>query len=199
SVGIIYKQFTLTMSVSILFSALLALILTPALCATILKPIDEHHQKKGFFAWFDRTFDKLTKKYEVILFKVIKHTIPMMVLFIIITAATFAGMKFWPSAFMPEEDQGWFLTTFQLPSDASTERTKNVVKEFETSIQNNPDVKSNTSILGWGFGGSGQNVAVAFTTLKDFKERKSSASEMTNSINGTLAHSKEGSSMAVLP
>jgi len=82
------------MSVSILFSALLALILTPALCTTILKPIDGHHQKKGFFAWFDRSFDKVTKKYELMLLKIIKHTVPMMVIFFVITGITFAGMKY---------------------------------------------------------------------------------------------------------
>ncbi|WP_336943966.1 multidrug efflux RND transporter permease subunit AdeB [Acinetobacter modestus] len=199
SVGIIYQQFTLTMSVSILFSALLALILTPALCATILKPIDGHHQKKGFFAWFDRSFDKVTKKYELILLKVIKHSIPMMAIFVVITGLTFAGMKYWPTAFMPEEDQGWFLTSFQLPSDATAERTRGVVNEFENSLKDNPDVKSNTTIMGWGFSGAGQNVGVAFTTLKDFKERTSSASEMTNDVNETMAHSKEGATMAVLP
>ncbi|MFX8677049.1 efflux RND transporter permease subunit, partial [Acinetobacter baumannii] len=75
-VGIIYRQFTITMSVSILFSAFLALTLTPALCATLLKPVDANHQKKGFYAWFDRSFDKVTKKYEAILLKIVKHTIP---------------------------------------------------------------------------------------------------------------------------
>ena len=129
------------MSVSILFSALLALILTPALCATILKPIDGHHQKKGFFAWFDRSFDKVTKKYELMLLKIIKHTVPMMVIFLVITGITFAGMKYWPTAFMPEEDQGWFMTSFQLPSDATAERTRNVVNQFENNLKDNPDVK----------------------------------------------------------
>ena len=63
---------------------------------------EEHHQKKGFFAWFDRSFDKVTKKYELMLLKIIKHTVPMMVIFLVITGITFAGMKYWPTAFMPE-------------------------------------------------------------------------------------------------
>ncbi|OTG88279.1 multidrug efflux RND transporter permease subunit [Acinetobacter sp. ANC 4558] len=199
SVGIIYQQFTLTMSVSILFSALLALILTPALCATLLKPIDAHHQKKGFFAWFDRSFDRVTKKYEVILLKIVKHSLPMMVIYIIITVITFAGLKYWPSSFMPEEDQGWFLTSFLLPSDATAERTGHIVNEFEKQLAKNPDVKNNTSIMGWGFSGAGQNVALAFTTLKDFQDRSTSATEVTNSINQVMADSKEGTTMAVLP
>ena len=187
------------MSVSILFSALLALILTPALCATILKPIDGHHQKKGFFAWFDRTFDKVTTKYEMILVKVIKHSIPMMIAFVVITGLTFAGMKYWPTAFMPEEDQGWFLTTFQLPSDATRERTQNIVQDFEGNLSGKSDIKNNISILGWGFGGAGQNVGVSFTTLKDFDERTTPSSEYANSLNTVMAKSGEGSVMSILP
>jgi multidrug efflux pump len=199
SVGIIYRQFTITMSVSILFSAFLALTLTPALCATLLKPIDAHHQKKGFYAWFDRSFDKVTKKYEVLLLKVVKHTIPTLIIFVVITGLTFAGMKYWPTAFMPEEDQGWFLTSFQLPSDATAERTQKIVKEFEDHLNERSDVKSNISIMGWGFSGAGQNVALAFTTLKDFSERDKSTTDYTNFINAEMANSKEGTTMSVLP
>jgi multidrug efflux pump len=89
---------------------------------------------------------------------------------VVITGLTFAGMKYWPTAFMPEEDQGWFLTSFQLPSDATAERTQKIVKEFEDHLNERSDVKSNISIMGWGFSGAGQNVALAFTTLKDFSE-----------------------------
>ncbi|UGQ31586.1 efflux RND transporter permease subunit [Acinetobacter calcoaceticus] len=199
SVGIIYRQFTITMSVSILFSAFLALTLTPALCATLLKPIDAYHQKKGFYAWFDRSFDKVTKKYEVLLLKVVKHTIPTLIIFVVITGLTFAGMKYWPTAFMPEEDQGWFLTSFQLPSDATAERTQKIVKEFEDHLNERSDVKSNISIMGWGFSGAGQNVALAFTTLKDFSERDKSTTDYTNFINAEMANSKEGTTMSVLP
>ncbi|WP_212511383.1 efflux RND transporter permease subunit [Acinetobacter seifertii] len=199
SVGIIYRQFTITMSVSILFSAFLALTLTPALCATLLKPIDAHHQKKGFYAWFDRSFDKVTKKYEVILLKVVKHTIPTFIIFVVITGLTFAGMKYWPTAFMPEEDQGWFLTSFQLPSDATAERTQKIVKEFEDHLNEQSDVTSNISIMGWGFSGAGQNVALAFTTLKDFGERNKSTTDYTNFVNAEMAKSKEGTTMSVLP
>ncbi|WP_202744103.1 efflux RND transporter permease subunit [Acinetobacter pittii] len=199
SVGIIYRQFTITMSVSILFSAFLALTLTPALCATLLKPVDANHQKKGFYAWFDRSFDKVTKKYEAILLKVVKHTIPTLIIFVVITGLTFAGMKYWPTAFMPEEDQGWFLTSFQLPSDATAERTTKIVKDFENHLNEQSDVKSNISIMGWGFSGAGQNVALAFTTLKDFGERDKSTTDYTNFINAEMANSKEGTTMSVLP
>nr|WNL65392.1 Multidrug resistance protein MexB [Acinetobacter gerneri] len=95
SVGIIYRQFTITMSVSILFSAFLALTLTPALCATMLKPIDKNHVKKGVFAWFDRSFEKLNNRYEHGLFKVIKHKRTAMLFFIgIVVALLFVLNKY---------------------------------------------------------------------------------------------------------
>ncbi len=155
--------------------------------------------KKGFFAWFDRSFDKVTKKYEVILLKVVKHTIPTLIIFVVITGLTFAGMRYWPTAFMPEEDQGWFLTSFQLPSDATAERTQKIVKEFEDHLNEQSDVTSNISIMGWGFSGAGQNVALAFTTLKDFGERNKSTTDYTNFVNAEMAKSKEGTTMSVLP
>ncbi|MFX4585396.1 efflux RND transporter permease subunit, partial [Acinetobacter baumannii] len=81
-VGIIYRQFTMTMSVSILFSAFLALTLTPALCATLLKPIHPNQEKKGFFGWFDRNFEKLNNQYEKVLFRVTRHVLPAMFIFV---------------------------------------------------------------------------------------------------------------------
>lgn len=199
SVGIIYRQFTVTMSVSILFSAFLALTLTPALCGTLLKPIDADHEKKGFFAWFDRSFEKVTKKYESVLLTITKHTIPMMIAFVIISALTFAGMKYWPTSFMPEEDQGWFMTSFQLPADATRERTAKIVNNFEHNLQDEADVKSNISIMGWGFSGAGQNTGVAFTTLKDFDERQKSSAILAKKINTNMADAPEGTTMAMLP
>lgn len=123
----------------------------------------------------------------MILVKVIKHSIPMMIAFVVITGLTFAGMKYWPTAFMPERDQGWFLTTFQLPSDATRERTQNIVQDFESNLSGKSDIKNNISILGWGFGGAGQNVGVSFTTLKDFDERTTPSSEYANTLNAVMA------------
>ena len=108
-------------------------------------------------------------------------------------------MKYWPTAFMPEEDQGWFLTTFQLPSDATRERTQNIVQDFESNLSGKSDIKNNISILGWGFGGAGQNVGVSFTTLKDFDERTTPSSEYANTLNAVMAKSGEGSVMSILP
>lgn len=199
SVGIIYRQFTVTMSVSILFSAFLALTLTPALCATLLKPIAADHKKKGFFAWFDQRFDQLNRQYERILIKCVRHILPMMVLFVFFVALTVLGFKFIPTAFLPDEDQGSFITSFQLPADATQQRTLDIVKLFEQHLESRPDIKDNISVLGFGFSGSGQNTAIAFTNLKDFADRNSSAADEVAAVNKAMKESTEGQIMSVLP
>ena len=172
SVGVIYKQFTLSMAVSILFSALLALSLTPALCATLLKPIDRgHSEKRGFFGWFNRRFDRLTDGYESNVGKLAKRTARVMVVFLALVAVLAFAFGRLPSAFLPEEDQGYFITNIMLPADATTERTLNVVKTYEEHVATRSGLKSNISILGYGLSGSGPNAAVGFTMLKDWDER----------------------------
>ena len=199
SVGIIYRQFTVTMAVSIAFSAFLALTLTPALCATLLKPIAADHQKKGFFAWFDRFFDRVNKKYETILVKLLKHVFTVMIVFVALTGFLLFAFKSIPTAFLPEEDQGSFLTSFQLPADASQERTLAIVKSFEEHLKGRESIKENVSVLGFGFSGSGNNTALAFTNLKDFKERDTSAADEVNAVNAAMSESTEGTIMSVLP
>ena len=199
SVGIIYRQFTITMSVSILFSAFLALTLTPALCATMLKPIDGHHEKKGFFGWFDRNFEKLNIKYERTLFRITRHIFPAMLIFVGIVAVLIFSFKMVPTAFMPEEDQGWFMTSIQLPADATQQRTLKVVNEFQQFLNQEKGIKDNMAILGFGFSGSGQNTAMFFTNLVDFKERNITAQTVVENANIAMAESSEGQTMSVLP
>lgn len=199
SVGIIYRQFTVAMSVSILFSAFLALTLTPALCATMLKPIDKDHEKKGVFAWFDRSFEKLNNKYERGLFKVIQHKVIAMLAFVGIVIALIFSFKHVPTAFMPEEDQGWFMTSIQLPADATQERTKKVVTEFQKHLDQQKGIKDNMAVLGFGFSGSGQNTAMYFTNLKPFADRTVTAQEVVSNANAAMAESSEGQVMSVLP
>lgn len=199
SVGIIYRQFTITMSVSILFSAFLALTLTPALCATMLKPIDGHHEKKGFFGWFDRNFEKLNIKYERTLFRITRHIFPAMLIFVGIVAVLIFSFKMVPTAFMPEEDQGWFMTSIQLPADATQQRTLKVVNEFQQFLNQEKGIKDNMAILGFGFSGSGQNTAMFFTNLLDFKERNITAQTVVENANIAMAESSEGQTMSVLP
>lgn len=199
SVGIIYRQFTVTMAVSIAFSAFLALTLTPALCATLLKPIAADHQKKGFFTWFDHFFDRVNKKYETILVKLLKHVFTVMIVFVALTGFLLFAFKSIPTAFLPEEDQGSFITSFQLPADASQERTLAIVKSFENLLKSRESIKENVSVLGFGFSGSGNNTAIAFTNLKDFKERDTSAADEVNAVNAAMSESTEGTIMSVLP
>ena len=199
SVGIIYRQFTVTMSVSILFSAFLALTLTPALCATMLKPIDANHQKKGFFAWFDRSFERFNRKYEVLLLKLLLYILLMMAVFVVLTGSTVILFIFFFFSFLPEEDQGSFITSFQLPADASQQRTLAAVTRFEQHLKTREAIQDNISVLGFGFSGSGQNTAIAFTNLKDFKLRQSTAADEVAAATVAMQASNEGMIMSVLP
>ena len=172
SVGVIYKQFTLSMAVSILFSTLLALSLTPALCATLLKPIaPDHAEKRGFFGWFNRRINSMTDRYESRVAKLVKRVGRVMTVFMCLVAMLVFAFSQLPSSFLPEEDQGYFITSILLPADATTERTLDVVKTYEEHVATRPGIKSNISILGYGLSGSGSNAAVGFTMLKDWDER----------------------------
>ncbi|MGK9156149.1 efflux RND transporter permease subunit [Acinetobacter radioresistens] len=199
SVGMIYRQFTVTMSVSILFSAFLALTLTPALCATMLKPIKGQHEKKGFFAWFDRRFDRFGQRYERVLVKIIEYRRLAMVVFVGLVAALVFSFRSVPTAFMPVEDQGWFMSMVQMPADATKERTLKVINEFNQYLEQEKAVKDNISILGFGFSGSGQNTAMMFTNLVDFKERDVAIQDIVDHTNYAMMQSSEGMVMSLLP
>ncbi|WP_407207385.1 multidrug efflux RND transporter permease subunit [Citrobacter portucalensis] len=173
SVGAIYRQFTLSMAVSILISAFLALSLTPALCATMLKPIGKHaHEKKGFFGWFNRKFARMTDRYENGVARLLKRVGSALAVYAALCLLLFFTMRGLPSSFLPDEDQGYFLTSIQLPSDATAERTLNVVKDFEETVLGRSGIDANLSVMGFSFAGSGPNSALAFTTLKDWDKRE---------------------------
>ncbi|CAI8693570.1 multidrug efflux RND transporter permease subunit [Burkholderia pyrrocinia] len=201
SVGVIYKQFTLSMAVSILFSALLALTLTPALCATMLKPLEPgHHEKRGFFGWFNRRFDRLTKWYETRVGRLVHRTGRMMLLFVAIAGALVFGFKNLPSSFLPDEDQGYFMTSFLLPADATTERTHDVVKKLERHLASRAAIQSNISVMGYGFSGQGSNAALNWAVLKDWKNRGGSSTlEESMLAQQAMAGATEGAVMSLLP
>ena len=201
SVGAIYRQFTLAMAVSILFSAFLALSLTPALCATMLKPIGPHdHDKKGFFRWFDRQFERMTARYEQGVVVMVKRAGRSMLVYGgVLAALAFAFVRL-PSAFLPEEDQGYFITSMQLPSDATMERTLDVVKQFERHVAARPGIENNQSVLGFSFSGAGPNAALAFTMLKDWKARDgATAQEEVLQAQMAMGSAKEGMIMSLMP
>ncbi len=199
--GVIYKQFTLSMAVSILFSAFLALSLTPALCATLLKPVAPgHHEKRGFFGWFNRAFDRATQRYESGVVLLVKRAGRVMIAFAVIAAVLVFAFRQLPSAFLPEEDQGYFMTSFQLPSDATTERTLDVVQKFEQHAAARAGIGDSLSILGFGFSGSGPNAALAFTMLKDWKDRAgATAQEEVAQAQQAMSQSSEGTVMSLMP
>src|SRR5690606_36215504 len=125
SVGTIYRQFSLSLAASMLFSVFLAMSLTPALCATLLKPIPKghKHEKRGLFGWFNRGFDKATNKYQGFVARLLRHTGAAMIGFAVI--AVLVGLLYarMPSSFLLAEDQGYFITNIQLPVGTTQERT----------------------------------------------------------------------------
>lgn len=201
SVGIIYQQFTLSMAVSILFSAFLALTLTPALCATLLRPISaEHHHKRGFFGAFNRRFERLTNSYGTRVARMIAHSGRMMVLFAVLCVVLIIAAKQLPSSFLPEEDQGYFMTSIQLPTGATSERTLEVVKAYETHVASRPGLDANMVVLGFSFAGSGPNAAMAFTMLKDWDQRNgATAAEEAALAQQAMADNIEGTVMSLMP
>ena len=201
SVGVIYRQFTLSMAVSILFSAFLALTLTPALCATLLTPVaDGHHEKRGFFGGFNRRFEQLTQHYAAGTRALLRRSGSMLLLFAALTGALAWIFRELPSDFLPEEDQGYFMTSIQLPSDATEARTLNVVKSYEQHIASRPGIASNMSILGFGFSGSGPNAAMAFTTLKDWSARGGATAQgEVAQAQQAMSQIREGTAMILMP
>ncbi|MBT9462863.1 efflux RND transporter permease subunit [Hydrogenophaga sp.] len=173
SVGNIYRQFSAVMGVSIAFSAFLALSLTPALCATLLKPVEagHHHEKKGFFGWFNRGFARTAKGYEGGVAKLLPRAGRTLVVYLAIVAAAVVVYMRLPTSFLPGEDQGTMLVNVQLPPGATQERTLEVIKQVEDFILKQPEVQSMVGVLGFSFSGQGQNAALAFITLKDWDER----------------------------
>ena len=203
SVGVIYKQFSVSMAVSILFSAFLALSLTPALCATLLKPLakGEHHQRKGFFGWFNRRFEHMSDGYQ----RWVSHALARSGRYLLVYAALLGvlgyGFSQLPTAFLPTEDQGYTITDIQLPPGASQARTIEVARQIEAHNTGEPGVANTTLILGFSFSGSGQNAALAFTTLKDWAERNAdnSAQSIADRANMAFSGLKDAIAFAVLP
>lgn len=200
SVGAIYKQFTLSMAVSILFSAFIALTLTPALCATLLKPVKGHHQQTRFAKWFNRGFSRMNSRYETQVVAFLGRKGFMMLIFAGLCTLLILVYRQLPSSFLPEEDQGYFMTSIQLPADATTERTLAVVEKFEQHVLSRPAIESTMTVIGFGFSGSGTNAALSFTMLKDWDHRDgTSTMNELQLAEQAMADVKEGSVMQMLP
>ena len=203
--GKIYTQFAATMAIAIAFSAFFALSLTPALCATLLKPIPKghHEEKKGFFGWFNRTFSKGTHKYESVVAKVLKHAVPMLVVYAALGGVAGLLYKNIPDSFLPQEDQGSLMMMVQLPAGATKERTDATLATANAIITKMPEVENFLGVSGFSFAGSGQNMGFGFITLKDWSERAdpaSSAAAVSGKITGAMMGSiKDGFGIAINP
>lgn len=175
STGAIYRQFSITIVSAMALSVLVALILTPALCATLLKPVSaEHHEKKGFFGWFNTRFDASTDHYAKSVSGILRNTGRYLVVYLLIVVGMAVLFLRLPTSFLPEEDQGVFMTMAQLPAGATQERTQKVLDAVTQYYLNNEkaNVKSVFTVNGFSFSGQGQNAGVAFVSLKPWDERK---------------------------
>ncbi|MBB3343454.1 multidrug efflux RND transporter permease subunit [Luteimonas sp. RC10] len=201
SVGVIYKQFTLSMAVSIAFSAFLALTLTPALCATLLRPVPAgHHARRGVFGAFNRGFERLSAGYAGKVAGLVKRSGRIMLVFAALCVVLVLGLRHVPSSFLPEEDQGYFMTSIQLPTGATMARTLEVVKAFEAHVASRPAIKSNLVVQGFSFAGSGPNAAMAFTMLADWTSRgDATAAGEAALAQDAMAATSEGTVMSLMP
>jgi multidrug efflux pump len=173
SVGIIYKQFSVTMVAAIGFSAFLALSLTPALCATLLKPVQagHHHEKRGFFGWFNRRMESTGNGYRGVVTRALPRAGRIMIIYAVLVGAVAWGFARLPGGFLPVDDQGFITTDVQAPPEASFNRTLETIKTVEKYLLQRPGVEDVTFLTGFSFLGQGQNTAQAFITLKDWSQR----------------------------
>ncbi|WP_440889211.1 efflux RND transporter permease subunit [Vibrio sp. WZ-1] len=205
STGVIYRQFSITIVAAMTLSVLVAIILTPALCASLLKKGDaEFSDKKGFFGWFNRKFDAATARYEAGVAKMLKRTGRMLLVFAAMSAC--AGWLFMnlPTSFLPDEDQGTVFSMAILPPNSTQEQTEKTLEKVRDYFleEEKDNVKSVFSVAGFSFAGQGQNMGMAFIGLKDWSEREapgSDAASLTGRAMGYFSTIKEAMVFAFAP
>jgi multidrug efflux pump len=174
--GVIYRQFSATIVSAMALSVLVAIVLSPALCATLLTPLrkGEHHEVNAFFRWFNRHYDRLTERYRNIVRTMLAQSGRWMAVFGVLVLAMLVLFLTRPGSFLPQEDQGMLFAQVQAPVGATQQRTMESVKKLEDHfLENEPAFESLFTVQGFSFGGSGQNNAMAFVKLKDWSERGS--------------------------
>ncbi|KMS51986.1 acriflavine resistance protein B [Novosphingobium barchaimii LL02] len=198
STGGIYRQFSVTLAVSIFFSAVLALTLTPALCATLLKP-HKHHDKdtppptgirglpRRFFNGFNDRFGRATDKYGRAVGRMTAAPLRWLVVFVAMLGVTALLFTRLPGGFLPNEDQGYFLVSYDAPPSATIAMTEGAVKQAEAYLAGQTKVRNVMSIIGYNFFGQGQSAAMSFVDLKPWDERTGSAEGVDALIGGTMA------------
>jgi len=204
SVGVIYRQFSVTIVSAMILSVIVALVLTPALCATILKKPKHGSKERGVFGWFNRNFDRGVRGYQRSVGGIIKWSPFFLVLFLLIAGAVGYLFNHLSSSFLPDEDQGILITSVQLPPGATDYRTKDVLAQVRQYYleKEKPYVDAVFTVAGFGFSGQGQNVGLAFIKLKDFAERQtkeSKAQAIAGRAMGAFSKIKDGSVFALAP
>ncbi|MDN7495990.1 efflux RND transporter permease subunit [Burkholderia gladioli] len=174
STGIIYRQFSVTIVTAMLLSVLVAMVLTPALCATLLRRGEDHAAKRGLAGWFNRHFDRGALAYRRGVQGVLARGRRFLLLFVLLVAVTGWMFVRLPGSFLPVEDQGTLITAVQLPAGAMRDRTEQVLSRVTDYYLKDEKhaVEGVMTVAGYGFGGSGQNVGIAFIRMKDFKDRR---------------------------
>jgi multidrug efflux pump len=176
STGVIYRQFSITIVAAMVLSVIIAIVLTPALCATLLRPVAKggHRSEHGFFHWFNRGFDSANRRYQGVVAHILGRTGRYLVIYL--GLASIMGLLFFrlPTAFLPDEDQGFLIAMVQTPVGATRGRTDRVLDQMKDYflIQEKDAAVSIFTIAGWSFSGGGQNSGIGFVQLKDWSERK---------------------------
>ncbi|WP_348694408.1 efflux RND transporter permease subunit, partial [Stutzerimonas balearica] len=175
STGVIYRQFSITIVSAMSLSVLVALVFTPALCATLLKPIaqGEHHEKRGFFGWFNRNFERSVGSYERGVRAVVRHKAPYLLMYLVIVGVMVWAFTRIPTSFLPDEDQGVLYAQVQTPAGSTAERTNEVLRQMREYLLNQEKdvVRSVFTVSGFNFAGRGQNSGLAFIALRPWEER----------------------------
>ena len=210
STGVIYRQFSITIIAAMILSVLVAMILTPALCATLLKPVRKGHEAgeagwfRGFFHWFNKVFDLARRQYEGIVGRSFGKPVRYLVAYgAIVTAMAFFFVRL-PTAFLPEEDQGFLLCQVQLPAGATQERTTQVLRQVERHFLENESktVEGIITVAGFSFAGRGQNMGLAWVKLKDWNLRRSAelkAPAIANRAMRAFSQYRDGLAFAFAP
>ena len=202
STGGIYRQFSVTLAFSLAFSALLALTLTPALCATLLRPSHHGTEGNGIFARFNRFFARTTDRYVGAVGTIVSRPRRWLAVFgalVAVLAVIYASV---PTAFLPEEDQGYVIAVVQAPPGATRERTQVALEEAENFFMAQPQVRQVIGVLGFSFFGSGQNAAIIFVPLKPWDERsgaENSATALAGKAMGALGGSTNAMIFTISP
>ncbi len=204
SVGIIYRQFSVTIVSAMVLSVGVALIFTPALCATLLRPPKHDAKNKGIFGWFNRGFEKTTQGYQKSVGGIIRRSPVFLVIFaaiVVVTGLVFTRME---SSFIPDEDQGVLIASVQLPPGATEDRTRKMLDDVTNYFLNDEKdyVEGVMSSVGFSFGGAGQNVGIAFVSLKDFAGRtddKAKAGAIAGRAMAAFSRFTDGSAFALQP